>query len=208
MNEAANLKKLNVGCGLRPIPGWTNLDLVKSPGVDVQFDLETCGQKPLGRYPIAMPFEDNFFDRILLNHVFEHITNVLPMMHELYRIAKHGCEMVLVTPYGSSDNADEDPTHVRRIFKESYIYYTPLAYGGADYGVTCDWDYRRREFRLEKEYFDQFEDLDEMKVAMMVSNMRNVVKEFVGVLVAVKPARSIATATEDVKPPFTAFKFV
>lgn len=207
MKESEVLKKLNVGCGLRPIPGFVNLDKMPGKGVDVVFDLEKCGgEEVLKRIPL--PFSDNYFDRILLNHVFEHITNVLPMMHELYRIAKHGCEMVLVTPYGSSDNADEDPTHVRRIFKESYIYYTPLAYGGANYDVTCDWDYRRREFRLSKAYFDQFEDLDEMKVAMMVSNMRNVVEEFVGVLIAVKPARVIGPDTEQPKPPSTSFKFV
>lgn len=199
MSEKDVLKKLNLGCGKRPIPGFINLDKMGGPGVDFVWDLETLKTAPL-------PFPENYFDRILMHHVFEHISDHMGLMHDLWRVAKPGCEMVVVTPYGSSDNAWEDPTHLRPIFKETYIYFTPLAYGGANYGVTCDWDYRRREFRLDGTFFE--DTVDEVQIGRAVANLRNVVTEFVAVLVAVKPARDIATQLEPQKPPFTSFKMV
>lgn len=210
MSEKDNLKKLNIGCGLRTVPGFDHLDIVDGPNIDIHYDLNSGkqmrwknGREVGGTFYMTVP--DNYYDRLAMIHVFEHVQNVIPMMTELYRVAKPGAELVIVTPYGSSDNADEDPTHVRRVFKDSYIYYTPLAYGKADYGVTCDWDYRRRKFLLDKAYFSQFGQMDEIQMGMIVATMRNVVKEFTAVLVAQKPARKIGEA-EDPKPPFTEFK--
>ena len=34
------MKKLNLGCGTRPLPWHVNVDIVQMPGVDVVCDLE------------------------------------------------------------------------------------------------------------------------------------------------------------------------
>ena len=82
-----------------------------------------------------LPFEDNSATHILMSHVLEHIQNPLPMMEELYRVAKPGCLMVIACPYGSSDDAWEDPTHVRPIFASSTLYFSQPAYWKADYEI-------------------------------------------------------------------------
>jgi len=46
----------------------------------------------------AMPFEDNFFDFILCNHVLEHISDDTKAIRELYRILKPGGYGILQVP--------------------------------------------------------------------------------------------------------------
>jgi predicted SAM-dependent methyltransferase len=98
--------KLNVGCGRSTLPGWINLDGYALHGVDIVADLEQCVGSPL-------PIASDSISEFLLSHVLEHIQNALPMMQELYRIAVPEAIMTVRVPYGSSDDAFEDPTHVR-----------------------------------------------------------------------------------------------
>lgn len=198
MSESDTLKKINLGCGRRPLKGFVNLDKKPGDGVDVVADLE----QPLDTHLHSQ------FDRLLMHHSFEHISNQIQLMEQLWLIARPGAELVIVCPYGSSDNAWEDPTHVKPIFKDTFIYFSPLVYGAADYAPQCDWRFVRREFRLDKSFFENFETLDEVQIAMAVANMRNVVTEFVAVLEAIKPMRAIATGVQGDKPPITSFKFV
>lgn len=129
-----------------------------------------------------------------MSHTFEHITRILPLMEELWRIAKPGCSLVIITPYGSSDNADEDPTHVRRVFKDTFFYFSQAWYGQADYGYRGDWDYRLRQFKVDASLFDN--SVTEEQIGLAVGQMRNVVLEFLVELVAVKPARAPGTKLE------------
>lgn len=177
------------------LPGHVNLD-IRRPA-DVIFDLENCGFN-------RMPFPDNHFDRILMSHVFEHITNVLGMMQELWRVAKPDATMAVLTPYGSSDNADEDPTHVRRVFSKTYIYFSQCWYGQNDYGYRGDWELVRRIYSLDRQLFKwgrpKSEDLEQA-----IRHQRNVVIEFAAELRAVKPARKAGFAPID---PVTEYKFL
>ena len=137
----SSVKRLNVGCGRNIKPGWVNLDGYAHPGVDVVFNLDACrpsfysGGGPL-------PFESETFDEFLLSHVLEHITNVYPLMSELWRVAKPNALMTCRVPYGSSDDAWEDQTHVRAYFLQSWGYFGQpyhwrVPAGG--YGYTADW---------------------------------------------------------------------
>lgn len=216
MSEKDTLKKLNIGCGTSELPGFINLDHTNAPHIDILHDLESG--HPMHWKDIKQPRDEhyrgiglntivpeNYFDRMLCSHVFEHIKNPIAMMRELWRVAKPGCSLVIITPYGSSDNAWEDPTHVRPIFKDTYIYYNPLAYNRADYGVDFDWSFRRRQFSLDSTFFD--DNVSDEQIGLAVATMRNVVKEFLVEMVAVKPARQ---RTPDVVPdaPITSFKLV
>lgn len=205
MSEKENLKKLNVGCGGQPLPGFVNLDRMSYQHVDILYDLESGSKMEWFKhgYPSAHEIvPENYFDRILVSHVFEHITNVFGMMTELWRVAKPGCSMVIKCPYGSSDNADEDPTHVRRIFKDSFQYFSQAWYGKNDYGYRADWDYVKRQFDLDGNVFDPSADAE--AVGLAVAQLRNVVAEFIVELVAVKPARAPGFAPKD---PITRFTF-
>ena len=128
--EAGEGIRLNLGCGRSPMEGWVNVDSVELPGVDVVADLEKG----------KLPFDDESVREINGSHVIEHIRDPLGLMAELYRVAKPGAVAVFRTPYGSSDDADEDPTHVRRYFWGSWGYFSQPYYWRADYGYRGDWE--------------------------------------------------------------------
>src|SRR5262245_44004550 len=113
--------RLNVGCGRNVIPGWINLDAQPLPGVDIIADLERCAEVPL-------PLGGDSVDEFLLSHVIEHIHAPLPLMQELHRIARPGAKAFIRVPYGSSDDAWEDQTHVRAYFLQSFGYFSQPYY--------------------------------------------------------------------------------
>jgi hypothetical protein len=169
---------LNVGCGRNIRPGWINLDSYPLPGVGLVADLELCGTVPL-----ALP--DNFVDEFLLSHVMEHIRNVLPMMQELHRVAKPNAVMKVHVPYGSSDDAYEDPTHVRQMFIGSFGYFSQPYYWRADYGFRGDWVAEDLELVVKQD----FAHLSPADVMRHVQYGRNIVVEMIATLRAVKPIR-------------------
>lgn len=134
-NEAPSPLRLNLGCGRNIMPDWVNVDWMALPGVDVVADLGRCATVPL-------PFADGEVDEFLLSHVLEHVTDTLPLMQELHRIAKPGAKAWVRVPYGTSDDAWEDPTHVRPYFTGSFGYFSQPYYWRADYGYRGDWQPR------------------------------------------------------------------
>ena len=182
------MNKLNLGCGKSLMPDAVNLDKQHDDPSVVLFDLEMCAHSPL-------PFPDNNFDKIYMSHVFEHITNTMPLMQELWRVAKPNCGLFIRLPYGSSDNAWEDPTHVRPYFLDSFGYFSQVAYGGSDYGYRGDWATNRRILKIVRPEFHTLKnDLDSMMSVVMLQ--RNVVDEYLVFLHAVKPARQPGIGSE------------
>lgn len=171
--------KLNLGCGLDIKRDHVNLDRAATPGVDVVADLERCDTQPL-------PFADDSFDEIYASHLIEHIANTLPMMQELHRIAKPSCKAVFRLPYGSSDDAFEDPTHVRQYFLKSFFYFGQPFFWRADYGYRGDWQVRTIKLFVDGQ---RFADASPERVLWEIGNLRNVVSEMVVTLEAIKPIR-------------------
>lgn len=168
--------RLNIGCGRAPLPGWINIDSAPLAGVDVVADLEAA----------SLPFEDDSVTEIVGSHVLEHIRNSLGLMQELYRVAKPGACAVFRVPYGSSDDADTDPTHVRRYFWGSWGYFSQPYYWRADYGYRGDWELEDLLLLVKPE----FKDKPWAEVYKAVEERRNVVTEMVAKLRTVKPMRS------------------
>ena len=81
-------KNLQLGSGVRKIPGWINVDL---SGSDVNLDL-TYSQ---------LPWADESFDNIVSQHVIEHLVledELISMLSETHRILAHGGQLWLATP--------------------------------------------------------------------------------------------------------------
>ena len=175
--------KLNIGCGKDKKEGYINLD--KGPGVgDVEYDLEH-----IGLFNTPLPWDDNTFDEIYASHIIEHLRHPLAIMQELWRVAKPDCLLTVRVPYGSSDNAWEDPTHIRPYFLQSFAYFSQCAYGKADYGYKGDWQMVDRRLVMHEEisaavWQDRLEDMLDM-----IMTARNCVEEFICTMRAVKPAR-------------------
>lgn len=170
--------KLNVGCGRNIMPGWINLDSYPLPGVDIVADLNKCATSPL-------PLPDSSVNEFLLSHVLEHIPNVLQMMQDLHRVAADNAAMVIRVPYGSSDDAFEDPTHVRQLFEGSFGYFSQPYYWRADYGYRGDWITDSIQLRIA----DKYRQRPAAEIFECIASQRNVVTEMIANLRALKPIR-------------------
>ncbi|MED5247670.1 class I SAM-dependent methyltransferase [Priestia sp. LL-8] len=174
-----NEKKLHLGCGKTILKEWINLDIMGRQGVDIIADLERCSETPL-------PLGDHSIDEFYASHLIEHIHHTLPMMQELHRVAKNDAKAVFRLPYGSSDDAYEDPTHVRQYFLNSFGYFSQPYYWRADYGYRGDWKTEKISLLVseavykDKSFHEIYED---------VMKKRNVVSEMVVELRAIKPIR-------------------
>jgi|SRR3989338_5434853 len=107
------IKKLNLGCGKDVKEGYVNLDNIKLGGVDVVHDLN--------KFPY--PFQDNHFDEIYTNHVLEHLTDLVRVMKELYRITKNNGVIRIKVPYFNCQGAYQDPTHKRFFTYVTFDYF-------------------------------------------------------------------------------------
>jgi ubiquinone/menaquinone biosynthesis C-methylase UbiE len=174
------IRRLHLGCGRDVHHNWINLDAKRLPGVDVVADLDACRATPL-------PFPSDSIDEFLGSHVLEHLRDPLACMQELHRIAKPNATAVFRVPYGSSDDADEDPTHVRRFFLHSFYYFSQLGYTHADYGYRGDWETVSIVLTVDaaRHAGKDYEQLSEE-----IRSQRNVVREMIATLRAVKPART------------------
>ncbi|HEY9666734.1 MAG TPA: methyltransferase domain-containing protein [Coleofasciculaceae cyanobacterium] len=172
-------KKLNLGCGKTILPGWINLDKVALAGVDIIADLDTC-------HTTQLPFGNDEIDEFLASHVLEHLHNSLAFMEEIHRIAKPNAKAVFRLPYGSSDDAFEDPTHVRPYFLNSFRYFSQLYYGFADYGYRGDW-LTEKIILLVDATAHQGKNAEQ--IMFEVKTFRNIVKEMIVELRAIKPIR-------------------
>ena len=80
--------RLNLGCGDYPIKGWTNIDLVQLPGVDVVADV--C----------KLPYDDNSVDEIYAGHILEHISirETNSTLKEWHRVLKPQGRITVTCP--------------------------------------------------------------------------------------------------------------
>lgn len=170
------MTRLNVGCGRHPLEGWINLDSAALPGVDLIYDLERCAEIPLA-------LDDNSVDEFLLSHVIEHIHAPLSMMQELWRVAKPDAICTIRCPHGASDDAWEDQTHVRGYFPQSFGYFSQPYYWKASYNYTGDWQPTLLTLLVDPAYAATTD------VVGLSYRQRNVVREMVAILRAVKPIR-------------------
>lgn len=188
--------RLHLGCGRNPIPGWVNLDIAAGDGVDVVADLDACATVPL-------PFDDGSVDEVVGVHVLEHLRRPLPLMAELWRVARPGGTATFEVPYGSSDDAWEDPTHVRPWFAGSWLAYAQPYHWRADYGYRADWQPETLLVDMPAERYS------ETAPAQMFDDLmrrRNVARRMTCTLAAVKPARP---ADRDLlKHPLLTFRLV
>ena len=172
--------RLNLGCGRTILPGWINLDRIRAPGVDLVVDLEACVP---GRIPLA----DDSVDVIMGAQVLQCLREPLPLMQELHRIARAGAVCTLRVPYGTSDDAWEDPTHVRPYFLGSFGFFGQPRHWRADCGYRGDWEVVQVELLLND---PSLQDLSSQELHRAVGSRRNLVTEMVATIRAVKPIRA------------------
>ena len=103
---------LHIGAGKRKIAGAVTLDINPRVNPDVVWDLNV----------FPYPFEDSQFDRVVCEHVIEHLAQVISVMEELHRVTKPGGRIHITVPHFSSLNFNTDPTHVHAFSSRSFDY--------------------------------------------------------------------------------------
>jgi SAM-dependent methyltransferase len=83
------VRKLQVGSGDNPLPGWLNTDL--DPALPAVIYLDALE---------PFPFDDQLFDYVFSEHMIEHVSYLggLGMLHECFRILKPGGSLRIATP--------------------------------------------------------------------------------------------------------------
>ena len=131
--------KLQFGCGLDKKVGYLNCDISKEVNPDMIVDLE----KPL-------PFEDGCAEEIIMNHVLEHINNLIPLMKELHRILAPRGRVEIKVPFYTGWGAFNDPTHVRFFTPFSFDYFKPGEYAHEVDNICFDVTKRKINFGVGK----------------------------------------------------------
>jgi SAM-dependent methyltransferase len=122
---------LDLGCGKKKQEaGAIGLDRQRGSRADVLCDL--------ARFP--WPLRDGCADRIHASHFIEHQADILRVMQEIHRIAKPGCEVLIVTPHYSSPDSYTDPTHLFHLGIHSFDYF--------ERGEFPDFTYNAGGFRI------------------------------------------------------------
>src|SRR5438093_8325600 len=96
---------LDLGCGMRKMPGSIGIDRRPSPVVDCLYDLDDP----------KWPIRDGSVDVVWANQVIEHVADAVAFLDKIHACLRPGGDVVLLTPHYSSPYAWSDPTH-RRAF--------------------------------------------------------------------------------------------
>ncbi len=144
--DSVNPVIIDLGCGPHKRAGAYGFDRRPQPGVDAACNIE----EPL-------PLKECSVDLVYMSHVIEHVTNLIGLMEEVYRVCKPGAAVEIVVPYYTSRGAFRDPTHVRYIAEDTFQYFEPPT----DYGVRTDFAIEnivyevRKPFRWLPEYLQK-----------------------------------------------------
>jgi hypothetical protein len=120
-------REMNLGSGKDYVPGWLNVDVLERAQPDLLLDLST----PL-ELPATLPtqrggevlLEAGGLQRIRASNVLEHVGDLPALMTNLLALLEEGGELDIEVPYERSPTAWQDPTHVRAMNENSWIYYS------------------------------------------------------------------------------------
>lgn len=106
--------KVHIGCGLRRIEGWVNVDYHPTEATDMVFDLQE-----------EWPIKPNQVEAIYGCHVLEHLSRPLDFFRAAWTALRPNGTMDLHFPYGGHRSAWWDHTHVRPWFSENFGFLQP-----------------------------------------------------------------------------------
>ncbi len=165
--------QLDIACGKNKKRGFTGVDIWD--GADIVANLE--------KFP--WPFEDNSVDEIFCSHYIEHTPDLISFANELYRIMKVGARAEIIAPYYSSIRAWQDPTHLRAISENTYLYFSKewRTINKLDhYPITADFDFECN-YHLDQDWQGKSDD----EVRFAIKYYINVVSDIRAVLTKRKP---------------------
>ncbi len=119
--------RINLGSGKDYKAGWLNLDVLDRAEPDLVLDLAGDVALPIEACSStvgAVRLEERSVSVINANNVLEHVTDLTTLMTRCLALLKTGGEMHVEVPYEQAATAWQDPTHVRAMNENSWLYYT------------------------------------------------------------------------------------
>lgn len=109
------MKKLDIGCGFNKRKDALGIDKNPQAPADIHHDLNV----------FPYPLENDTFDDIQMINVLEHLQDIVSVMEEIYRVARHGARLYISVPHFSGVDHFTDPTHLRSFSSKSFDYFVP-----------------------------------------------------------------------------------
>ena len=124
---APALRRLNLGSGKDYMAGWINVDVLERSQPDLVLDLSrkislpaTLRSATLGEVTLS----PGSLEAIHANNVLEHVGDLPTLMTNALDLLTDGGILAIEVPYERARTAWQDPTHVRAMNENSWIYYT------------------------------------------------------------------------------------
>ncbi len=120
-------RAIHIGSGKDYRPDWLNLDILKRAQPDLVLDLAQPQNFPLEMATCMggrVRLEANDVDIIYANNVLEHVPDLPTLMGNALTLLRPGGEFHIEVPYEKAPSAWQDPTHVRALNENSWLYYT------------------------------------------------------------------------------------
>jgi predicted SAM-dependent methyltransferase len=132
--------KLNVGCGVKKLEGYVNLDKRASVEPDVTWDIENV--------PWGCAHEE--CEEILMSHVVEHIKpwSIFDVIDEAWRVLQPNGRLKIITPTAGTYHWYIDPTHVCPWNEFTVNYFLP--------DQPAYENYKPKPWKLIKQYKDEY----------------------------------------------------
>lgn len=135
-------KCLNLGCGLdykksNENENWVNLDFNKEVKADIYHDFNK-----------KLPFNDDYFDYILIDGVLEHSQNIFHLIDDFWRISKPGAIIDIYVPHFTSIHATKHLAHYHQFGIGSFDIYKKIS--GLDKGFNGE-RYGKARFKILKQ---------------------------------------------------------
>ena len=125
--ERAVVRQLHLGSGKDYKPGWFNLDVLEAALPDAVLDLSREHAFPLDiDSPQAGPVRlaAGEVEIVYANNVLEHVPDLPGLMTRCLQLLRVGGLFQIEVPHERAPTAWQDPTHVRALNENSWIYYT------------------------------------------------------------------------------------
>ena len=133
-HQAINIKtvtekptKINLGSGKDYKSGWLNIDVLESAQPDVLLDLGNPQEYPIKISSLTgkkITLDRSQISHIYANNVLEHVPNLTVLMSNCLELLQLDGILEIEVPYEKSLTAWQDPTHLRAMNENSWIYYT------------------------------------------------------------------------------------
>ncbi len=120
-------RQINLGSGKDYKAGWLNIDILERAEPDIVLDLGSPVALPLdirGCRGGQVRLEAGSVERVYANNVLEHVPDLPRLMSNVLNLLQDSGDFEIEVPYERALTAWQDPTHLRALNENSWVYYT------------------------------------------------------------------------------------